>query len=265
MKAILVILDGLNYTTALQTMGYLQALCQRNIGKLYRVSSELPALSRPLYECLLTGVAPIESGVVNNGVVRLSNQQSIFHYARAKGLTTAAAAYYWVSELYNNAPFEPVRDRHTYNADLPIQYGHFYYEDHYPDSHLFADGDSLRHYHQPDFILFHSMNIDDIGHKYGQDSRQYREAARNADNLLSICLPKWLDEGYQVIVTADHGMNNDGNHRADSETEARVPFYVFGEVFSLLDTEILQTQICGTICQILGVDHDKPFCAELLK
>lgn len=68
-----------------------------------------------------------------------------------------------------------------------------------------------------------------------------------------------------MIITADHGMNDDGNHCADSETEARVPFYVFGEVFSLAETALSQTEICGTICQILGAPHDKPFCAELLE
>ncbi|SMB79355.1 Uncharacterized proteins of the AP superfamily [Pasteurella testudinis DSM 23072] len=265
MKAILVILDGLNYATAVQTMGHLQALCRRGMGKLYQVQSELPALSRPLYECLLTGVAPIDSGVVNNRITRLSHNRSIFHYASAAGLKTAAAAYHWVSELYNRTPFNPVLDRHVHEPHLPIQHAHFYYEDDYPDSHLFADGDSLRHHQQPDFILFHSMNIDDIGHKFGQDSKQYRDAARRADNILSDYLANWLQEGYQVIITADHGMNDDGNHCADSETEARVPFYVFGEAFSLADTALLQTEICGTICQILAVEHDKPFCAALLK
>ncbi len=265
MKTILVILDGLNYGTAIQTMGHLQAYCRRGLGRLYQVQSELPALSRPLYECLLTGVAPIDSGVVNNRVTRLSYNQSIFHYARAAGLTTAAAAYYWISELYNRTPFNPMLDRHVHEPHLPIQHAHFYYADNYPDSHLFADGDSLRHHHQPDFILFHSMNIDDIGHQYGQDSKQYRDAVRCADNIISDYLANWLREGYQVIITADHGMNDDGNHCADSETEARVPFYVFGETFSLAETALSQTEICGTICQILGAPHDKPFCAELLE
>lgn len=265
MKAILVILDGLNYGTAVQTMGYLQALCRRGIGKLYSVQSELPALSRPLYECLLTGVAPVDSGIVNNRIARLSYYQSIFHYATAAGLSTAAAAYYWVSELYNRTPFNPTLDRHVHEEHLPIQHAHFYSADDYPDSHLFADGDSLRHHYQPDFLLLHSMNIDDIGHQYGQDSKQYRNAARRADNLLSDYLANWLQQGYQVMITSDHGMNNDGNHCSDSETETCVPCYVFGEAFSLSDTALLQTEICGTLCQILHVVHDKPFCAHLLK
>ena len=97
MKTILVLLDGLNYRVAHDAMGYLQAECAAGRGRLYLLESELPSLSRPLYECILTGVTPVESGVVHNHVSRLSHQQSVFHYARAAGLTTAAAAYHWFS------------------------------------------------------------------------------------------------------------------------------------------------------------------------
>lgn len=265
MNVIMVVLDGLNYQTATQTLGHLQAYCDARLGRLYAVRCELPALSRPLYECLLTGVKPLDSGIVNNRITRQSKEQSVFHYARLAGLTTAAAAYHWVSELYNQSPFSPARDRHTQNRALAIQYGHFYYQDDYPDSHLFADAESLRRRHQPHFLLIHSMNIDDIGHQHGQNSQAYRNAARRADNLLSDYLPGWLADGYQVIVTADHGMNDDGDHCCGSDAETLVPLYVLGEGFSLDDAQVKQTDICGTVCQLLGVTHDKPYCAALLK
>ena len=139
MKVILVVLDGLALRVAEHGLGFLQALCLAGRGRLYRLECELPSLSRPLYECLLTGVPPVSSGIVHNGVNRLSTETSLFHLAQAAGLTTAAAAYHWVSELYNRSPFEPGRDRHVSDSSLPIQYGHFYYADHYPDSHLFDD------------------------------------------------------------------------------------------------------------------------------
>ncbi|NOL48625.1 alkaline phosphatase family protein [Pelistega europaea] len=266
MKVVLVLLDGLNYATADRCLGHLKALCRKGLGQSYIVRSELPALSRPLYECVLTGVTPVDSGVVNNRVVRLSYEKSIFHYATAAGLKTAAAAYHWVSELYNRAPFVAPRDRHTDDESLPIQHGHFYYADQYPDSHLFADGESLRLRHNPDFLFIHSMNIDDAGHVYGQDTRQYRDSARAVDNIMSDYIATWLAEGYQVIITADHGMDDDGNHCGDSDVETLVPFFVFGSGFSLdSQATIKQTEICGTVCQLLGVAHDKPFSSTLLK
>ncbi len=265
-KVILVVLDGLNDGVARHAMGHLQAYAAAGRAALYTLTCELPALSRPLYECILTGVAPIDSGIVHNNVSRLSHQRSVFHYAREAGLSTAAAAYHWVSELYNRSPFVISRDRHTEAPDVPIQYGHFYWNDHYPDSHLFADAEHLRVKHSPDFLLVHPMNIDDAGHKHGLDSAQYRNSARSADILLADYLQGWLDAGYQVLVTADHGMNNDRSHNGLLEEERQVPLFVLGDAFSFNpDVEPRQTELCGTVCALLGVAHDKPVCRDLLR
>lgn len=265
-NVILVILDGLNYQVAQHALGHLQAYCKAGRAALYKLECELPALSRPLYECILTGVPPIDSGIVHNEVVRLSTQRSLFHYAREADLTTAAAAYHWISELYNRTPFNAARDRHTSDASLPIQYGHFYYADHYPDSHLLADADSLRQRHSPNFLLVHPMNIDDAGHKHGLDSPQYRNSARRADLLLAEYIATWLEAGYQILVTADHGMNLDRSHNGLLAEEREVPLFVLGDAFSLdPQARPQQTELCGTICELLGAAHDKPVCRELLK
>lgn len=262
---ILVVLDGLNLEVARHALGHLQAYCAAGRGALYGLQCELPALSRPLYECILTGVPPLDSGIVHNGVSRLSSEQSVFHYARAAGLGTATAAYHWVSELYNRSPFVAARDRHTDAPELPIQHGHFYYADHYPDSHLFADAESLRLRHRPNFLLVHPMNIDDAGHRHGLDSPQYRNSARQADILLADYLRGWLEAGYQVLVTADHGMNADRSHNGLLPEEREVPLFVIGDAFSLSgEARPRQTELCGTVCQLLGVPHDKPYCRELL-
>ncbi|MDF7659956.1 alkaline phosphatase family protein [Erwiniaceae bacterium L1_54_6] len=265
MKTILVVLDGLSNQVAQHAMGYLFAECAQGNGQYYTLTCELPSLSRPLYECILTGITPVRSGIIHNGVSRLSTERSIFHYARAAGLTTAAAAYHWVSELYNQTPFNAARDRHTVAPDLPIQYGHFYWDDGYPDSHLFEDAESLRLRHDPDFLLIHPMNIDDAGHKHSLSSPQYRNRARMADGYLSHWMPGWLAAGYQVIVTADHGMNDDRSHGGILPEETHVPLFVFGEGFSKQpDLEPQQTELCGIVCTLLGVEHDKPVCRGLL-
>ncbi len=45
---------------------------------------------------------------------------SIIHLATQQGLTTAAAAYSWFSELYNRAPFDRLCDRQQSDPRLPI-------------------------------------------------------------------------------------------------------------------------------------------------
>lgn len=265
-KVILVVLDGLSYSVAHQCMGYLNGLIKADSATLYKMECELPSMSRPLYECILTGIAPVQSGIVNNDVVRLSHFESVFSLAHQAGKTTAAAAYYWVSELYNRAPFDANRDRFTHDKQLPIQYGCFYQADHYPDDHLFMDAEYLRTQHDPDFLLIHPMNIDDTGHKFGFDSPQYRNAARKADIYLSRYLPMWIAQGYQIIITSDHGMNNDRSHGGILPEECTVPLLTIGNAFSHQpDMLIEQTAICGTVCQLLGVPFsNKTVCDDLL-
>ncbi len=266
-KVVLIVLDGLEYSVGEQCMGFLQAMREKGRATLYSMQSELPSMSRPLYEAILTGVTPVDSGIVNNDINRLSNQQSIFHLARGADLTTAAAAYHWVSELYNRSPYSAKRDRITLDPKLPIQYGSFYHLDHYPDDHLFADAQWLLNTYDPDFLLIHPMNIDDAGHKAGWDSAKYRNTARHADIVLSEYLPQWLEQGYQVIVTADHGMNNDHSHGGILTEERMVPYYVLGDAFSH-DSKAApqQLEICGTVCELLGLTgHNKPFSKQLLK
>lgn len=265
-NVILVVLDGLNYSVAHHCMGYLNGLIEADSATLYKMECELPSMSRPLYECILTGVPPIKSGIVNNEVVRLSRFDSIFSLARLAGKTTAAAAYYWVSELYNRAPFVATRDRFTNDKQLTIQHGCFYQADHYPDDHLFVDAEYLRTQYSPDFLLIHPMNIDDTGHKFGLDSSQYRNAARKTDIILSNYLPLWIEQGYQIIVTSDHGMNNDHSHGGILLEERAVPLFVIGDKFShQAQCTVEQTALCGTICALLDIDYaDKKICHELL-
>ena len=104
------------------------------------------------------------------------------------------------------------------------------------------------------------------GHIAVSDDAQYRNSARSADIILADYLQGWLQAGYQVLVTADHGMNNDRSHNGLLPEEREVPLFVLGDAFSLNpDVMPRQTELCGTICELLGVPHDKPLCRDLLR
>lgn len=263
---ILVVLDGLNHAVGHHAMGHLNALCEAGRGTYHSLDCELPSVSRPLYECLLTGDRPVDSGVVNNQVVRRSQGVSLFDLAVRQQRRTAAAAYHWVSELYIEAPFDRTRHRFHQQSDSAIQAGLFYWHDHYPDDHLFSDAEVLRRLHAPDFMLVHSMNIDDAGHHHGGDSLQYRNAARRADLALADYLARWLADGYQVLVTADHGMNADRTHSGNLPEERHVPLWTLGDAFATRRASGLkQTKLCGTIATLMGLAHDKSDHPALLR
>lgn len=249
-KLIFVLIDGLRLDTALTCLGYVQAEAAAAGRACVPVRAALPSLSRPLYETLMTGVAPAQSGITSNAIVRRSRNTSIFDRCRDAGLVTAAAAYHWYSELYNQAPFEP-RHRITHDPALAIQHGMFYWRDDYPDDHLFADAEALRTGYDPDFLLLHPMATDNAGHMHGGASREYRAAARRADDLLARHMPAWLDAGHSVIVTSDHGMSDCGMHGGPEDHETLVPFWLFGGPPP--PDGFAQTEIAGMACTLLGL------------
>lgn len=57
-KVVLIVIDALRFDTACTHMGFLHHLVERQVAARYKVCSEVPSLSRPLYETILTGTPP---------------------------------------------------------------------------------------------------------------------------------------------------------------------------------------------------------------
>lgn len=254
-KVIMVVVDGMQYEAAVTQMGYVNHLVEAGKAARYLVKSELPSISRPLYEVLLTGTPASVNGITSNHAVRLSHQKSLFHLTKEHGLRNAAAAYYWVSELYNRAPFHFIEDRIQDDPEQTIQHGRFYFDDAYPDSHLLIDGESLRRAYDPHFLYIHPMGVDNAGHLFGSDSKQYRSSVIGMDTILAQFLPIWMEEGYQIVVTSDHGMNPDGNHGGTGNEERHVPLYGIGSAFTpgVYEQVIPQLAVAPMVCKLLGL------------
>ena len=259
-KVILVLSDGLRYDTAVEQMGFLGHLVESNLADLYKIIGELPTMSRPMYETTHTGLPVIEHGIFSNAVVRRSNQPNIFQSVVDAGMTTAAAAYSWFSELYNRAPYDMMDDREVDDESLLIQHGRFYSKDIYPDAELFATAGMLVRKFSPDYLLVHPMGVDDTGHKYGADSSEYRVHAIRQDVMLANLIPEWMERGYSILVTGDHGMNADKMHGGTTPDVREVPLFMIqpghpgkgdtGEIVSHL-------QLAPTICKLLEVPIPK--------
>lgn len=161
-----------------------------------------------------------------------------------------------MSELYNEAAFKKHEDRIRIRKGGMIDTGIFYWADDYPDSHLFADGEYLRKEFDPDFLLYHSMGIDFWGHRKGAGSPEYESAIANADSILSPLMEVWRKEGYQVVITADHGMNVLGNHGGTDTAQRDVPLYIFSDAVKCGRFEeeyISQLCVAPLLCRLLGI------------
>jgi predicted AlkP superfamily pyrophosphatase or phosphodiesterase len=255
-KAILVLSDGLRYDTAVAGMGFLGHLLEVRLASLYKVIGELPSLSRPVYETLDTGMTVTEHGVVSNQVVRRSNQPNLFQLARDAGKTTAAAAYSWFSELYNRAPFDLIDDREVDDESLLIQHGRFYSQDEYPDIDLFATAAMLVRRYEPDYLLVHPMGMDLLGDKLGADTPEYRNHAIRQDVIMANILPEWMERGYSILVTGDHGISADASHGGTTPEVREVPLFLIRPgIQGQGDTgsTVSQLQIAPTVCTLLGI------------
>jgi predicted AlkP superfamily pyrophosphatase or phosphodiesterase len=256
-KVILVLSDGLRYDTAAAGMGYLGHLVEAKLASLYKVTGELPSMSRPIYETIHTGLPVSAHGIVSNLVVRGSTQPNVFRSARAAGRTTAAAAYYWFSELYNRSPYDRIEDREVDDDSLPIQHGRFYTQNDYPDIELFATAGMLVRRFSPDYLLVHPMGMDNTGETYGANSSEYRNHAFRQDMWLAAYLTEWMELGYSILVTGDHGINADGRHGGTTPDVREVPLYFIKPgLAGMGDTveAVSQLQIAPTICKLLEME-----------
>lgn len=256
-KLVFVLLDGTTRDTAKENMGYLWHLVETGNAGYTDIKGELPSISRPCYESIFTGTPVCEHGITANNVIRKSAFDNIFSLARKAGLKTGAAAYSWFSELYHSSPFDPVNDRIMNNPDSDIQHGVFYYDDYYPDSHLFLDGEYLRKTYNLDFLLIHPMGQDLNGHKFGSNSREYEHNAVGMDIILANFVPLWLKEDYGIIVTADHGMSEFGSHGGNRDILRNVFAYFINVGKPEADHEYSQLALAPTVCRILGIEPAK--------
>lgn len=256
-KTIFVLLDGCTYDSAQENLGFLEHLIESNMGSKFRVRGELPSLSKPMYETLLTGLPVCSHLVTNNLIPRMSIKESVFSLCRKNNFSTAAASYYWISELYNSAPFNPAEDRIQLKTSKNIENGIFYFEDNYPDSHVFADGEFLRCNFDPDFLMIHSMNIDEAGHKFGSSSMEYAAVVSKVDSIISTIMPLWMKEGYNIVVTSDHGMNDKRLHGGNDYAQRYVALYVFSDCVKKGDftkKSISELIIAPLLCRMLGIE-----------
>jgi predicted AlkP superfamily pyrophosphatase or phosphodiesterase len=255
-RVILVLSDALRYDAAVEGMGYLGHLVEIKAASLYKVVGELPSMSRPMYETIHTGLPSSVHGIVANSVVRCSNQPNIFNLACAAGKVTAAAAYYWFSELYNRVPYNFIDDREVDDPALPIQHGRFYTQDEYADLEVFYSAATLVRKFSPDYLLIHPLGMDVIGETFGANSSEYRNRAIRQDAWLAPLIVEWMERGYTLLVTGDHGINADKMHGGTTPAMREVPLYLLipGKA-GKGDTgeQISQLRIAPTLCRLLGL------------
>ena len=62
-KTIFVLLDACGYKIATENLGFLEHMVDYGLAAKYKIRGELPSMSRPMYETLMTGVPAHVHGI----------------------------------------------------------------------------------------------------------------------------------------------------------------------------------------------------------
>lgn len=261
-RALLVIMDGAGYEAALSECGWLEGAVALGQARRWKMRTALPSLSGPMYETIHTGLWPHQHGIVSNDAMRASSSPNLFSLTRAAGKRTGAVAQSFFHDLYVGRPWDSLRSIEHLDESTDIQAARFYSMEGYgplnacapAEIDLCAQATLLMERHSPDYMLLHSCSADTLGHTFGGESREYRRQVWRIDNALSRTIPAWRALGYDVIVTADHGMTADGWHGGTSPQATAVPFYLFSEAQAPAEDEDLsQLGIAASVLALLGV------------
>ncbi len=239
-KVILIIYDGMRADAAFEEFGYVNSLCDNSSMGIRTTSIvDNPSVSRTNYETLHTGVPALVHGITSNLIQNKSQmERNVFREISKSGKTTAVVGSSWFYDLYGKDPKYMYLKHKELNKDDndDITYGRFFSDD-VPNSvdnnteglaHVFQLADYLIYKYFPDYLLIHLLTPDIIGHKEGI-GKEYRREISNIDGVLGATLPRWLDMGYGVIITSDHGMDINHNHGSSKCDVKKAPLYIISK------------------------------------
>ncbi|WP_322097143.1 alkaline phosphatase family protein [Pelagibius sp. Alg239-R121] len=262
-KVVLIILDGMGWKTARTLLGNVEGWVEKGDASVWKMRATLPSVSGPCYASIHTGVTPQQHGIVDNYKLQRVETPDIFSEARRAGRTTAAAAHSFFSSYFQRAPFDIFRDLEVDDESLPIQHARFYTMTGETkgnmavpsEADLFAQSAIMIDRHQPDYLLIHSSTVDSTGHRYGPDSAEMDHVVYVVDGVIGNIIPRWLDQGYEIMITADHGQSVRGHHGGTTDEMREVAFYYFGAGTGPESGVVLdQLQIAPTVLSRLGVE-----------
>jgi predicted AlkP superfamily pyrophosphatase or phosphodiesterase len=114
-----------------------------------------------------------------------------------------------------------------------------------------------------DYGILHTCTLDSMGHRFGHDCVEMDHAVAVMDAQLAAFLPKWLEAGYEVMVTADHGQTDRGHHGGREDLQQDFALYYFGAAAGPSEDALLdQLQLAPTILKRLGAPVPETMKAE---
>lgn len=261
-KLLLIILDGVPYRNWRRLFGNLEGWVSSGEARVRRMRAVLPSTSASCYATIHTGLPPQVHGIWDNSGIRRLEFPDVFGELTRAGKVTGAVTHSFWSEFFNRAPFDVVRDIEYDEPGGPITHGRFHtmhgdsgYNQMTPaDYDLFGTLTRLCEVKGIDYGILHTCTLDSMGHRFYHDCEEMDDACYRMDATLAPFLHRWRQNGYEVIVTADHGQDSRGHHGGTGEDQRDFAFYYFGDSPLPPDDEVLdQLALAPSILSRMGV------------
>ena len=256
-------------------MGNLEGWVQSGDARVWKMRSVLPSTSACCYASIHTGVPPQTHGILSNEIRFRVYQPDIFSKCRRPAARRARSPIPTGRSSSTATRSIWSRDMEYDEPGSPITHGRFHTMTGYnlinqmtpSDADLFATLTMLTERHGIDYGILHTCTLDSMGHRFGHDCGEMDHALFAMDAMLAAFLPRWLANGYEVMVTADHGQTDRGHHGGHDDEMQDFALYYFGKGKGPKpDTLLDQLQLAPTILDRLGVPvpatmKAKPFLA----
>lgn len=227
-KILLIGIDGLNLTSALESGSTIAALKQS--GFFTELTMQVPTWSGPSWATLLTGSTHEEHGVRDNSfsghqLLHRPDLLSLAYYQDQSTTTFAAAGWPPLVDPSGHGPVihERREQQKAYRHRVIVRdgetYGYTVIDSEIQSAAMYAIEN-----HGPDVSFVYFCSVDEAGHVHGSVSDEYRSAIARIDtyveNLLkAVSSRASADEPWLVVITTDHGHLDLGGHGGGTPQE----------------------------------------------
>eukprot|EP01029_Cantina_marsupialis_P016160 TRINITY_DN358_c0_g2_i1.p1 TRINITY_DN358_c0_g2~~TRINITY_DN358_c0_g2_i1.p1 ORF type:complete len:320 (+),score=72.77 TRINITY_DN358_c0_g2_i1:235-1194(+) len=228
-----------------------------------------PQISAPNWAAILTGMSPVESGVVDNqwnlnqtapstlhekGLPPISGigkiPETVFDVAKTSPLTKMTAAstsWDWFEKILK---IDPSVDKFFCSKEDDFRAATWLTE--------------LILTSSPDLMFIHFDQVDTAGHHHQWGSEEYYKAIARVDKLVGMLLHAIKSQGIidetMVVLTADHGGYKTEHGKHFSQLESYVPLFFSGTMIKCgmqLGNNISLANIAPTVLHSMGIKKGK--------
>lgn len=247
-RVVLVVIDGLRRDAA-RDMPSLTAL--RRYGADFRLVAPQPSLSYPNWTTILTGTNQDYHGVVTNWHEGAAPVETLFDTAERAGVPYIVVGPSDIATLFPAA----TRADSTFFREWSDEY----LTGTYVDAVLRATPRFER-----GLVFLHMPDIDEAGHDYGGDSREYARTVARVDADLRRLVEGLQDRRTTFVVVADHGHIDSGGHGGWEPDVVGVPGVMAGAGVRVAEGSAPLEDVAPTVAVLAGIPVPRHATGEVL-